>query len=90
MPAMKLNVSAVTTSQVSHRRQPGAQPVLAPCEPERGDAQDERGREQPGDLAADLGVEQAEQAGLAPAAGASGPPPPTEPISLPLSRPKPL
>ena len=41
-----------------------------PREPQGGSTEHQRGREQPGDLAADLAVEQAQDAGRAPAASA--------------------
>ena len=56
-----------------------------------GAEQDQRGGDQPRRLAAELGVEQAGPAGRAPAGRRCPPaPPPTLPVSSPVSRPKPL
>ena len=76
------------------RRGPGAVGAHGPDgEHQQGDQQDERGRQQPRDLAAERRVEQPGDAGRAPHRRPPPPPPaagPTLPVSSPVSRPKPL
>ena len=72
---MRLNTTPVTSSQPPHSsseaRDAGRCAAPAAVSHQAGDQQDQRGRQQPGDLPADLGVEQAGPAGLAPAAAAA-------------------
>ena len=87
---MKLNVRPVTISQRApeeQRRAPAAVGARhATREPQQTAEEDQRGRDEPGDLAADLAVEHAGDAGDAPHAGRRPrvPPPPTLPVSLPV------
>ena len=77
MPAMKLKVRPVTSSHRPQTIRPAriaAGARLAPAEPEARSEQHQRGRHQPGDLAADLTVEEPGDPGAAPhAAGAAHP-----------------
>ena len=69
MPAIRLNVSPVTTSQPpqSEQRRPADVGARRPADRHQpGDQQDQRRRQQPGDLAADLGGEQPAEPGRAP------------------------
>ena len=71
MPLPKLNASPVTSSQPPQSTNAARMRSVrgrATRHDQPGHEQDQRGREQPGDLAADLGVEQAGEPGRSPAA----------------------
>ena len=69
MPAMKLKVRPVTRSQPPQRSSAARTPSVRgrrAVNQKSGDQQHQRGRQQPGDLTADLAVEEPADAGLAP------------------------
>jgi hypothetical protein len=75
MPRVWLNKTMVPSAQTPPKGVAGPAQVgaaSAPSGPQAGPQADERQRDQPGDLAADLGVEHAQQTGAAPEEAAAG------------------